>query len=310
MNIADTNIPAWEGFTGGQWQKDIDTAVFVRLNYTPYEDGPEFLADATPATETLWNRLQALQKEERAKGGVLDMDTDVVSSITSHAPGYLDKDLEKVVGLQTDKPLKRAFMPYGGIKMAEEALKTYGYTPNPDLHRIFTEYHKTHNQGVFDAYTPEMRIARKNKIITGLPDTYGRGRIVGDYRRVALYGVDALMEFKKADKRKIAEGHDVIMDGRDIGTKVLPNATLKIYLTASVEERARRRCLELAQKGNPEPYEKVLEDMKARDYQDTHRAASPLRPADDAVTVDTTNNTLEESVAEIRRLALEAIDRR
>ena len=154
MDIADTNNPAWEGFVGGQWQKDIDTAVFVRLTYTPYESGPDFLAPATPATDALWAKLQELQKEERAKGGVLDMDTDIVSSITSHAPGYLDKDLEAVVGLQTDKPLKRAFMPYGGIKMAEDALKTYGYEPNPELHRIFTEYHKTHNQGVFDAYTP------------------------------------------------------------------------------------------------------------------------------------------------------------
>ena len=223
MNIADTNIPAWEGFTGGQWQKDIDTAVFVRLNYTPYEDGPEFLADATPATEALWNKLQSLQKEERAKGGVLDMDTDVVSSITSHAPGYLDKDLEKVVGLQTDKPLKRAFMPYGGIKMAEEALKTYGYTPNPDLHRIFTEYHKTHNQGVFDAYTPEMRIARKNKIITGLPDSYGRGRIVGDYRRVALYGIDRLIAAKEHDLPMVGAGsmpEDVIRGREEVSAQI------------------------------------------------------------------------------------------
>ena len=178
------NYPAWEGFTGGEWQDEIDPAEFIRLNYTPYAGDASFLANATDATTELWNRLQALQKEERAKGGVLDMDTDIVSSITSHKPGYLDKNLEKIVGLQTDKPLKRAFMPYGGIKMAEEALTTYGYKPNPELHRIFTEYHKTHNQGVYDAYTPEMRKARKNKIITGLPDTYGRGRIVGDYRRV------------------------------------------------------------------------------------------------------------------------------
>ena len=223
MNIADINIPAWEGFTGGQWQKDIDTAVFVRLNYTPYEEGPEFLADATSATEALWSKLQALQKEERAKGGVLDMDTDVVSSITSHAPGYLDKDLEKVVGLQTDKPLKRAFMPYGGIKMAEDALKTYGYTPNPELHRIFTEYHKTHNQGVFDAYTPEMRIARKNKIITGLPDSYGRGRIVGDYRRVALYGIDRLIAAKEHDLPMVGAGsmpEDVIRGREEVSAQI------------------------------------------------------------------------------------------
>ena len=189
----------WEGFVEGRWEKEIDVAEFIRLNYRPYDGDASFLAPATPATDALWGKLQELQHAERAKGGVLDMDTDIVSDIDSHAPGYLDKDLEKVVGLQTDKPLKRAFMPYGGIKMAEEACTTYGYTPSPKLHDIFTRYHKTHNQGVFDAYTPEMRAARKNKIITGLPDTYGRGRIVGDYRRVALYGIDHLIASKEAD---------------------------------------------------------------------------------------------------------------
>lgn len=189
----------WEGFTGGRWEKEINVSEFIRTNYTPYDGDESFLAPATEATNTLWTELQALQREERAKGGVLDMDTSIVSSITSHAPGYLHKDLEKVVGLQTDKPLKRAFMPYGGIKMAEEACTTYGYTPSQELHHIFTEYHKTHNQGVFDAYTPEMRAARKAHIITGLPDTYGRGRIVGDYRRIALYGIDRLVEAKEAD---------------------------------------------------------------------------------------------------------------
>ena len=189
----------WEGFTGGRWEKEINVSEFIRLNYTPYMGDASFLAPATEATNTLWNELQALQREERAKGGVLDMDTEIVSSLTSHAPGYLDKNLEKIVGLQTDKPLKRAFMPYGGIKMAEEACTTYGYTPSPELHRIFTEFHKTHNQGVFDVYTPEMRAARKAHIITGLPDTYGRGRIVGDYRRIALYGIDRLIAFKQAD---------------------------------------------------------------------------------------------------------------
>ncbi len=190
---------AWNGFVGGRWEREINVREFIRLNYTPYEGDQRFLADATPATDELWGRLQKLQKEERAKGGVLDMDTDIVSSITSHGPGYLEKDLEKIVGLQTDKPLKRAFMPYGGIRMAEEACTTYGYTPDPKLHDIFTRYHKTHNQGVFDAYTPEMRAARKARIITGLPDTYGRGRIVGDYRRVALYGIDRLIEGKQSD---------------------------------------------------------------------------------------------------------------
>ena len=189
----------WEGFVEGRWEKEIDVAESIRLNYHPYDGDASFLAPATPATDALWGKLQELQHAERAKGGVLDMDTDIVSDIDSHAPGYLDKDLEKVVGLQTDKPLKRAFMPYGGIKMAEEACTTYGYTPSPKLHDIFTRYHKTHNQGVFDAYTPEMRAARKNKIITGLPDTYGRGRIVGDYRRVALYGIDHLIASKEAD---------------------------------------------------------------------------------------------------------------
>ena len=156
----------------------------------------------TAATNKLWGKLQELQKQERAKGGVLDMDTHIVTGINAHKPGYIDesmKDLEKIVGLQTDKPLKRAFMPFGGIKMAEEACSTYGYEPDPELHKIFTQYHKTHNQGVFDVYTPEMRAVRKNKIITGLPDTYGRGRIVGDYRRVALYGIDMLIAKKQED---------------------------------------------------------------------------------------------------------------
>ena len=192
-------IAEWEGFTGGRWEKEINVSEFIRLNYTPYMGDSSFLAPATEATDRLWAQLQVLQKEERAKGGVLDMDTEIVSSITSHEPGYLDKNLEKIVGLQTDKPLKRAFMPYGGIKMAEEACTTYGYTPDPKIHRIFTEFHKTHNQGVVDAYTPEMRAARKAHIITGLPDTYGRGRIVGDYRRVALYGIDRLIAAKEAD---------------------------------------------------------------------------------------------------------------
>jgi formate C-acetyltransferase len=196
----------WNGFTGGRWEKEINVSEFIRLNYTPYDGDEKFLAPATEATNKLWGELQKLQKEERAKGGVLDMDTDIVSSITSHKPGYLDKELEKVVGLQTDKPLKRAFMPYGGIKMAEEACTTYGYTPSPELHHIFTTYHKTHNQGVYDAYTPEMRAARKSKIITGLPDTYGRGRIVGDYRRIALYGIDRLIEMKKFDHEHSCHG--------------------------------------------------------------------------------------------------------
>ena len=223
LKMNSATYPAWEGFIGGEWQEEIDPAEFIRLNYTPYDGDESFLAGATAATTALWTKLQALQKEERAKGGVLDMDTDIVSSITSHAPGYLDRDLEKIVGLQTDKPLKRAFMPYGGIKMAEEALTTYGYTPNPELHRIFTEFHKTHNQGVYDAYTPEMRKARKNKIITGLPDTYGRGRIVGDYRRVALYGIDRLIVGKEHDLQVVGAGampEDVIRGREEVAEQI------------------------------------------------------------------------------------------
>ena len=196
------NFDQWNGFKGRLWKEEINVRDFVQNNYKPYDGDESFLEGPTEATNRLWGRLQELQKEERAKGGVLDMETKVVAGLTAYGPGYIDesmKELEQVVGLQTDKPLKRAFMPYGGIKMAEESCKNYGYEPDPELHKIFTEYHKTHNQGVFDAYTPEMRKARHSHIITGLPDTYGRGRIVGDYRRVALYGIDFLMEEKKKD---------------------------------------------------------------------------------------------------------------
>ena len=199
----------WEGFEGSLWKEEVNVRDFIQKNYTVYDGDESFLAGPTDATNKLWGILQGLQKEERAKGGVLDMETKVVSGITAYGPGYIseaDKDLEKVVGLQTDKPLKRAFMPFGGIKMAEQACSTYGYEPDPELHKIFTEYCKTHNQGVFDAYTPEMLKARHNKIITGLPDTYGRGRIVGDYRRVALYGIDFLMEEKKHDFANCGDG--------------------------------------------------------------------------------------------------------
>lgn len=199
----------WTGFQGRLWKEEINVRQFIQDNYEPYEGDESFLAGPTEATDRLWGKLQELQKEERARNGVLDMDTDIVSSLTSHGPGYIDesmKELEQIVGLQTDKPLKRAFMPYGGIKMAEESCITYGYEPSPRLHKIFTEYHKTHNTAVFDAYTPEMKLARHNKIMTGLPDTYGRGRIVGDYRRVALYGIDFLIERKKADLAKCGNG--------------------------------------------------------------------------------------------------------
>jgi formate C-acetyltransferase len=193
---------AWRGFKGTHWKTDVNVRDFIQNNYKPYDGDESFLAGPTEATNRLWGRLQELQKEEREHNGVLECETEIVSSITAYGPGYIDesmKDLEKIVGLQTDKPLKRAFMPYGGIKMAEQAASTYGYKINPKFHKIFNEYHKTHNQAVFDAYTPEMKKARHAHIVTGLPDTYGRGRIVGDYRRVALYGIDYLIEKKQED---------------------------------------------------------------------------------------------------------------
>ncbi|WP_314664583.1 formate C-acetyltransferase [Prevotella aurantiaca] len=199
----------WRGFSGTKWLDEVNMREFIQANYKGYDGGEEFLAEPTEATNKLWGRLKELQKEEREKGGVLDMETEIVSSATAYGPGYIDeslKNLEKVVGLQTDKPLKRAFMPYGGIKMAEQACTTYGYQPSEKLHEIFTKYCKTHNEGVFDAYTDEMKIARHNHILTGLPDTYGRGRIVGDYRRVALYGVDFLIKEKQKDLRNCGDG--------------------------------------------------------------------------------------------------------
>ena len=192
----------WEGFSGRLWKEGIDVRDFIQKNYKPYDGDESFLAGPTEATDKLWGKLQELQKEERKKGGVLDMETEVVSSLTSYGPGYISEDLknlEKAVGLQTDKPLKRAFMPYGGIRMAEQSCTMYGYQPSEKLHEIFTKYHKTHSDAVFEVYTPEMKRMRHNKILTGLPDTYGRGRIVGDYRRVALYGIDALIEEKEKD---------------------------------------------------------------------------------------------------------------
>ncbi|MFW9608126.1 MAG: formate C-acetyltransferase [Prevotella sp.] len=192
----------WRGFKGNKWKSEVNVRDFIQNNYTSYDGNESFLANPTKATEELWGILKNLQKEERAKGGVLDMETEIVSSLTAYGPGYIGentKDIEKVVGLQTDKPLKRAFMPYGGIKMAEQACTTYGYQPADKLHEIFTKYVKTHNDGVFDGYTNEMKHVRHNHILTGLPDTYGRGRIVGDYRRVALYGIDFLIQEKKND---------------------------------------------------------------------------------------------------------------
>ena len=228
------NFEQWNGFDGSLWKEEVNVRDFIQKNYKPYDGDEHFLAGPTDATNKLWGVLQGLQKEERAKGGVLDMDTKIVSGITAHEPGYISedlKDLEAVVGLQTDKPLKRAFMPYGGIKMAEQACSTYGYEPDPELHKIFTEYCKTHNQGVFDAYTPEMKKARHNKIITGLPDTYGRGRIVGDYRRVALYGIDFLIEQKKEDFANCGSGSmtdDIIRQREELAMQIKALGEMKV----------------------------------------------------------------------------------
>lgn len=223
----------WNGFEGRIWKEEINVRDFIQKNYKPYAGDESFLAGPTEATNRLWGELQKLQREERKKGGVLDMETEVVSSLTAYGPGYISesmKDLEQVVGLQTDKPLKRAFMPFGGIRMAEEACTTYGYTPSPKLHEIFTKYHKTHNDGVFDVYTPEMKLARHSHIVTGLPDTYGRGRIVGDYRRVALYGIDFLIEKKLEDKANCGSGtmtDDVIRLREEISMQVKALKELK-----------------------------------------------------------------------------------
>lgn len=221
----------WQGFKGTKWQDEVDVRDFIQNNYTPYDGDESFLVGPSKATEKLWDELQKLQKEERSKNGVLDMETEIVSSITAYKPGYLDKDLEKIVGLQTDKPLKRAFMPYGGIRMSEEACETYGYKPSEKLHEIFTKYHKTHNDAVFSAYTPEIRLCRRNKIITGLPDTYGRGRIVGDYRRVALYGIDFLIAQKQEDFAYCGDGtmtDDVIRQREELADQIKALKEMKV----------------------------------------------------------------------------------
>lgn len=217
---------AWRGFLGSKWTDEVNVRDFIQNNYTQYDGDESFLAAPTNATHLIWERLQKLQKEEHEKGGVLECETEIVSSLTAYGPGYIDpelKDLERIVGLQTDKPLKRAFMPFGGIKMAEEAAETYGYHVNPKFHKIFTEYHKTHNQAVFDAYTPEMKTARHCHIVTGLPDTYGRGRIVGDYRRIALYGIDFLIQEKKKDLERCGNGamfDDIIRQREEISEQI------------------------------------------------------------------------------------------
>ena len=205
VNTQEKKVYAETPFVSGKWQQEINVRDFIQKNYTPYEGDSSFLAEATEATSKLWQECCDLLKKERDNGGVLDMDTDIVSTITSHEAGYIDKNLEQIVGLQTDKPLKRSMQPFGGIRMAETSCKAYGYEVNPEISEIFTKYRKTHNQGVFDVYTPEMKAARHAAIITGLPDAYGRGRIIGDYRRVALYGIDRLIEDKQ-EQFKSLEG--------------------------------------------------------------------------------------------------------
>ena len=220
----------WNDFKTGSWIKSIDVRNFIQTNYTPYEGDSSFLAGATEATNKLWAEVSDLFKKERENGGVLDVDTETISGINEYNPGYIDQAFEKIVGVQTDAPLKRAVMPYGGIRMAENAAKAYGYEVSPKISEIFTKYRKTHNQGVFDAYTTEMRLARKSGVITGLPDAYGRGRIIGDYRRVALYGVDRLIEDKNSQKLSLEVktiDEDVIRLREEISDQILALNELK-----------------------------------------------------------------------------------
>ena len=228
------NFDQWEGFSGRLWKEEINVRDFIQNNYTPYDGDESFLAGPTEATDKLWGKLKELQKEERAKGGVLDMETEVVSDILAYGAAYMDdsmKDLEKVVGLQTDKPLKRAFMPFGGIKMAEQSCQMYGYEPSAELHKIFTDYHTTHSDAVFSVYTPEIKAARHSHILTGLPDTYGRGRIVGDYRRVALYGIDFIIASKQKDLANCGDGNmldDVIRQREEIAKQIKALKQMKV----------------------------------------------------------------------------------
>ena len=219
----------WRGFKGGSWEHEVNVRDFIQQNYTPYFGNGDFLEGPTQDTLDLWEKVSQLKKEEIENGGVLDMDTKVISTITSHGPGYIDKDKEKIVGLQTDKPLKRSLQPYGGIRMAVKACKENGYEVDPEIVEFFTEHRKTHNAGVFDAYTPEMRRCRSNHIITGLPDAYGRGRIIGDYRRAALYGVDKLIEDKQnqKDSTRIIMYSDVIREREELSEQIRALEMLK-----------------------------------------------------------------------------------
>ena len=220
----------WKNFNSGDWCNSINVRDFIQKNYTEYTGDDSFLEEATENTKKLWQEICELSKKERENGGVLDADTKIVSTLTSHDAGYINKDLEQIVGLQTDKPFKRSLQPFGGIKISEKALESYGYTIDPEVHKIFTEYRKTHNQGVFDVYTPEMRLARKSHIITGLPDGYGRGRIIGDYRRVALYGVDKLIEDKQNYLKSLkgAMTEDIIRDREEIAEQIKALNNLKV----------------------------------------------------------------------------------
>jgi len=223
----------WQGFVKGLWTREVNVRDFILKNFTEYKGNDTFLAGATEATKKLWNHVMDLTRQERESGGVLDMDTETVSTITSHGPGYLDEEIEKIVGVQTDKPFNRSLQPFGGIRMAKQACEAYGYEMNPEIEKIFTDYRKTHNQGVFDAYTDEMRLARKAAIITGLPDAYGRGRIIGDYRRIALYGVDFLMKEKQKDFANTS--------------KVMTEDIIRLREELSEQYRALKELKELAQ---------------------------------------------------------------
>ena len=222
-------MEAWQNFNAGEWQKEINVRDFIQKNYTPYDGDDSFLCGPTEATTKLWDQVLDLTKQEREAGGVLDMDTKIVSTITSHGAGYLNKDLETIVGFQTDKPFKRSLQPYGGIRMAEKACSDNGYEVDPEISEFFSTHRKTHNAGVFDAYTPEMRTARSNHIITGLPDAYGRGRIIGDYRRVALYGVDRLIEDKEEQKATTLQvmRAEVIRDREELSEQIKALKELK-----------------------------------------------------------------------------------
>ena len=219
----------WAGFNKGVWEKEINVRDFIQKNYTPYDGDDSFLVGPTQRTKDLWDQVLELSKKEREAGGVLDMDTKIISTITSHGPGYLNKDKETIVGFQTDKPFKRSLQPYGGIRMAVKACEDNGYTVDPEVVEFFTTHRKTHNAGVFDAYTPEMRACRSSHVITGLPDAYGRGRIIGDYRRVALYGVDRLIEDKTEQKNstRTIMYSDVIREREELSEQIRALQELK-----------------------------------------------------------------------------------